>query len=152
MKILISAFAAITMSLFAAPALAHEPKQIILPEDEENREIFEQFGFAEAVISGDTLYASGVVAGTYGGREFEDSVRGNFRYLGTILERAGFTWDDVVDMTTYHTDLIAQIDIVSAVKKEFMPGATHAWTAIDVDRLYPDEGLVEIKIVARKSE
>lgn len=57
-------------ALTAAPALAdgHEEappstKQTIMPEEEGARAFMEQFGFSEAVIHGDTVYHSGVIAG-----------------------------------------------------------------------------------------
>jgi hypothetical protein len=37
-----------------------------------------------------------------------------------------------------------------STKDELMSGPFPAWTAIDIDRLVPDRGLVEIKLVARR--
>lgn len=145
------------LSILAATALAQPEasaidKDILMPESEEGRAFFEQYGFAEAVRVGDHLYLSGVVAGEAEGITLEQSLDGTMRYAGSILERAGFSWDDVVDITTYHVDLPASIETVAEVKKRYITGATHAWTAIDIDRLYPDNGLVEIKITAVKTD
>ena len=139
-----------TMALLQPEAPTGD-KEILMPESEGGRAFFEQYGFAEAVRVGNHLYLSGVVAGEAEGITLEESLDGTMRYAGSILERAGYDWDDVVDITTYHVDLPASIETVAEVKKRFIPGATHAWTAIDIDRLYPDNGLVEIKITAVKS-
>ena len=54
-------------------------------------------------------------------------------------------------MTTFHTDLPKQIEAFTAVKHRYVRAPFPAWTAIDVDRLLPDRGLVEIKVVARRA-
>jgi enamine deaminase RidA (YjgF/YER057c/UK114 family) len=66
-----------------------------------------------------------------------------------VLERAGSSWDDVLEMTTYHTDLPTQIEGFRAVKDRYVKAPFPAWTAVDIDRLVPDGGLVEIKVVAK---
>lgn len=136
---------------FAMPAAAREPAQVIVPEDESARAMFDRLGFSEAVIHGDTVYLSGVVAGTAGGASEEEAYDRAFRYIAAMLERAGSGWDEVIDITTFHTDLPAQIDLFTAVKHRYVAAPFPAWTAIDVDRLLPDAALVEIKIVARLS-
>ncbi|MBB3764723.1 Rid family hydrolase [Sphingomicrobium lutaoense] len=141
--------AAAALALFPS-ALHAQDKKIVIPQDEDARDFFEKYGFAEAVVVGDTAWLSGVVAGESEGVTLEQSLGYTFKYAGDVLERAGFSWDDVVDITTYHVDLPASIEAVAEAKKRHIPAATHAWTAIDVDRLYPDSGLVEIKITARR--
>lgn len=141
--------AAPLFAIIAAPAAAQD-RTIVLPEEEEARGFFETYGFAEAVVVGDTAWLSGVVAGESEGVTLKQSLDNTFQYAGDVLERSGFSWGDVVDITTYHTDLPAQIETVAEVKRRYIPGVTHSWTAIDIDRLYPDNGLVEIKIVARR--
>ena len=120
--------------LLMQPAAEDPSKQIYMPEDEGARAFFETYGFAEAVKVGDHLYLSGVVAGSSDDVTLEQSLDGTFRYAGSILERAGYSWDDVVDITTYHVDLPASIEATAAAKKRYIEGATHAWTAIDIDR------------------
>ncbi|WP_299328848.1 Rid family hydrolase [Parasphingopyxis sp.] len=145
--------AALAVSCLAAPIAAQEPVRTIMPEDEQARAMLERFGFSEAVVHGDTVYLSGVVAGTRGGTLSEEEAYDNaWRYIASILERAGSSLDDILDITTYHTDLPAQIDLFAEVKHRHIIAPFPAWTAIDIDRLLPDSGLVEIKIVARVSD
>lgn len=143
------------MLLIAAAAAQAAPagseRQAIMPANPEHRAFFEQYGFSEAVIDGDRVYLSGVVAGQQPGES--DPAAGYeraFRLIGDILKRSGSSWDAVLEMTTFHTDLPAQIDGFSAVKNRYVRAPFPAWTAIDVDRLLPDTGLVEIKVVARR--
>ena len=73
------------------------------------------------------------------------------RGLADVLKRSGSSFDGVVEMTTFHTDLPAQIEAFKRVKRRYIRGPYPAWTAIDIDRLVPDRGLVEIKLVARRA-
>ena len=146
------ALSSLTLAALAATATAsaHEPKQVLMPEDERARAIHEQFGFSEAVIHGDTVYLSGVILGPAPeGMTREEAYERSFQYLGTVLERAGSSWDDVIDITTYHVDIDASMPALAAVKNRYVKAPFPAWTAIDVDRLYAAEGEVEIKITAR---
>lgn len=129
---------------------ARQATEVVMPAAPRNRQFFEQYGFSEAVIDGDRVYLSGVVAGAPGGGDPSASYDRAFRMIGDILQRAGSSWDGVLDITTFHTDLPAQIDGFSAVKHNYVRAPFPTWTAIDVDRLLPDDGLVEIKIVARR--
>lgn len=128
-------------------------RQAIMPASPENRAFFEKYGFSEAVIDGDRVYLSGVVAGLRPGETDASAAYDRaFKIIGDILKRAGSSWDSVLEMTTYHTDVTAQIDGFAAVKNRYVRAPFPAWTAIDVDRLLPDSGLVEIKIVARRHQ
>ena len=53
-------------TVFAAPALAkRDPAQVLMPPPGRDA-AHQQWGFAEAVTHGDTVYLSGVVAGLWG--------------------------------------------------------------------------------------
>jgi hypothetical protein len=54
-------------------------------------------------------------------------------------------------MTSYHTDVVGQIDAMSAAQKRLLGSPPPAWTAVQVVRLLPDGGIAEIKVVARRS-
>ncbi len=136
-------------STFAA---AHEPKQVLMPDDAATKALYEQFGFSEAVIDRGTVYISGVIAGpAKEGQSDEEAIDATFQNIGRILERAGSSWEDVVDVTSFHTDLAASGPAFVAVKNRYLKAPFAAWTAIDIDALYIPGGLVEIKVVARVS-
>lgn len=79
---------------------------------------------------------------------FEDQVRRAFANLRAVLAAAGCTLDDVVDVTTFHTDPDKQIDTVMAVRSAEIGGAPYPnWTAVGVNWLAGFD--FEIKVVAR---
>lgn len=151
-KLLVSALA-----LTATPALADAhaeaaptEKQTLMPENEGARAFMEQFGFSEAVIHGDTVYLSGVIAGPPPeGMTREQAYDLTFQYIGSVLERAGSSWAEVIDLTTYHVDIDASMPALAEVKNRYVKAPFPAWTAIDIDRLYTADGEVEIKVTAR---
>jgi enamine deaminase RidA (YjgF/YER057c/UK114 family) len=144
--------AAVVIGLVAvAPASARrDPAQVLMPANADDRAIHEKWGFSQAVIHGDTVYLSGVVVGLSPGEtDPATAYERAFGSIAAILGRAGSSWDDVLEMTTYHTDLPAQIEGFRTVKDRYVKPPYPAWTAIDVDRLAPEGGLTEIKIVAK---
>lgn len=136
----------ITLALAPLPAAAKEA--VVLPEE---KELLDAWGFSSAVVSGDLIFVSGVVAGLREGEsDPEAGFTRAFDRIGNALAAAGASWDDVVDMTSYHTDVAAQITSFRRVKDRYVKAPFPAWTAIGVSRLLPPNGLVEIKVVARK--
>jgi enamine deaminase RidA (YjgF/YER057c/UK114 family) len=136
----------------AAP-FARQPQNVVVPERPEIRKFFNEWGFAEAVIDGDRVWLSGIVAGLRPGETMDDAELAYDRalkMLGDVLKRSGSSFDGVVDITTFHTDLPAQFEGFRKVKDRYIREPFPAWTAIDIDRLVPDGGLVEIKVVARR--
>jgi enamine deaminase RidA (YjgF/YER057c/UK114 family) len=132
---------------------ARAPENVVVPLQEEQRLEQEEWGYADAVIDGDHVWLSGVVAGLRRGETAADQGAAfdrAFQRIGEVLERSGAGFDGVVEMTTFHTDLPSQIVIFKQVKNRYIRSPFPAWTAVDVDRLLPDGGLVEIKIVARR--
>jgi len=134
----------------AAGAQARQQATVLMSEDEGERAFQERTGYADAVVAGDTIYLSGVVVGQREGEPLDAAYERAYRRIGAILARAGASWDDVVDMTSYHTDITAQFEAMTAVHRRFVNPPFPAWTAIDVDRLIPERGITEIKIVARR--
>ena len=138
-------------ALPAAPVLAAPaPKQTIMPENAGALAFQQQFGFSDAVIHGDTVYLSGVVAGAPpAGANAADHFDRTFQRIGAILARAGSSWDDVLDITTFPTDIDASLTPLAEAKNRYVKAPFPTWTAIGVKRLYEPTAVVEIKIVAR---
>jgi enamine deaminase RidA (YjgF/YER057c/UK114 family) len=136
--------------LLPGAATARDPASVLMPENPEARAFQEAVGYATAVIAGDTIYLSGVVAGPAAGEsDLAPGYERAFAHIAATLARAGASWDDVVDITTFHTDLAAHIDGFAAVKNRHVKAPFPAWTAIGVSRLYEPTAVVEIKVVAR---
>jgi enamine deaminase RidA (YjgF/YER057c/UK114 family) len=144
----------IVAAFIALPAAAHagsrQQATVLLSEDPDDRKFQQEWGYADAVITGDTVYLSGVVAGLRPGEtDLKLAYERSFTRIGEILKRSGASWDDVVDITTYHTDLTSQMPAIVAVKNKYIVAPPPAWTAIGVSRLIPGNGITEIKMVAR---
>ena len=135
----------------AAGAQARQQATVLMSEDPEERAFQERWGYADAIIAGDNIYLSGIVVGQRPGEALEAAYERTYARIGRILTRAGASWDDVVDITSYHTDVTTQMDAITAVHRRQVRPPVPAWTAIDVDRLIPDRGITEIKIVARRA-
>ena len=125
---------------------------MLMSEDPGERRFQEETGYSDAVVAGDTIYLSGVVVGLREGEALAAAYDRTYARIGAILARAGAGWDDVVDITSYHTDIGAQFPAMVAVHRRYVTAPFPAWTAIDVDRLIPERGITEIKIVARRPE
>jgi enamine deaminase RidA (YjgF/YER057c/UK114 family) len=143
---------ALLLAATAAPAFAgaRQEATTVMPENPEARKFLEEWGFSDAIVTGDTVYLSGVVVGLRPGEtDLQAAYARTFEHLGAVLKRAGVSWDDVVDITSYHTDLTTQMPAIVAVKNRYVKPPFPAWTAIGVSRLIPDRGLTEIKLTAK---
>ncbi len=149
-----AALSSVLIALLALPAAAQggtrQDSRVILSDDPGLKRIQQEWGFADAVVAGDTVYMSGVVASVRRGEtDLKLAYERAFREMGAILTRSGASWDDVVDITSFHTDLTTQMPAIVAVKNKYLRSPPPAWTAIEVARLIPDAGITEIKIVAK---
>lgn len=113
--------------------------------------LYDAHGYSAAIISGDHLFVSGQVGSRADGTaepEFAAQVRLAFDNLSATLAAAGCTFDDIVDVTTYHTDPEKQFDTIMAVKESVFPQPPYpAWTAVGVNWLAGFD--FEIKVTAR---
>lgn len=133
-------------------------KQAIVPQGTEWA--VDQFGYSPAVRAGDFIFLSGVVAtlpqdengvmAEANDENLTSSYEAAFQGIANILAAADAEWNDVVEMITYHTDLPGQIDAFFGVKAKWHEEPYPAWTALDIDRLYPDNGVTEIKVTVYK--
>src|SRR5689334_17306587 len=88
---------------------------VLMPDDPAARKFADDWGFSDAIVVGDTIYLSGVVAGLHEGEtSLEPAYTRAFERIGAILRHAGASWDDVVEMTTFHTDLTTQMPAIVA--------------------------------------
>lgn len=113
--------------------------------------LYEQHRYSAAIRSGDLLFVSGQVGSREDGSPepvFEDQVRRAFANLRAVLAAAGCGFDDIVDVTTFHTDPEAQFDTIMAVRNAEIGEAPYPnWTAVGVTWLAGFD--FEIKVIAR---
>lgn len=113
--------------------------------------LYEAHGYSAAIRSGDLLFVSGQVGSREDGTpepDFERQLRLAFSNLRETLKAAEATFDDIVDVTTFHTDPESQFAALMAVKQEMFPQEPYPnWTAIGVNWLAGFD--FEIKVIAR---
>jgi enamine deaminase RidA (YjgF/YER057c/UK114 family) len=113
--------------------------------------LYEAHGYSAAVQSGDLLFVSGQVGSRPDGSpepDFEAQVRLAFANLEATLVAGGCGFDDIVDVTTFHTDPEKQFETIMPVKNEIFHSLPYPnWTAVGVNWLAGFD--FEIKVVAR---
>lgn len=122
----------------SAPEFAHYPAEF------HTSPAIEQAGFV--FFSGQTgVRPDGTIA-----PDAETQIRDAFRFLGCNLVAAGLSFDDIVEMTTYHVGLRAQLDTFISIKDEYIREPYPAWTAIGVSELWSVGSVVEVRVIASK--
>ncbi|MDU6538867.1 RidA family protein [Mixta calida] len=113
--------------------------------------LYEQHGYSAAIRSDNLLFVSGQVGSRADGSpepDFAAQVRLAFTNLQATLAAAGCTLDDLIDVTTFHTDPENQFTTIMQVKNELFPQAPYPnWTAVGVTWLAGFD--FEIKVIAR---
>ena len=131
------------------PQGSRQQAQAILSEDPGERQGEEEWGYSDAIRAGDTVHVSGVVAGLHKGeKDLKPAYVRAFDEIGGRLGRVGCNWGDVVDILSFHTDVVTQMPAMVAAKKLYVGPPYPAWTAIGVSRLIPGSGLTEIRVTA----
>ena len=124
-------------------------RQAIFPAN--RHALYEQHGYSAAIRSGDLLFVSGQVGSRADGTtepDFPAQVELAFANLGATLAAAGCGFDDIIDVTTFHTDPERQFpDIMSVKQTIFSERPYPNWTAIGVNWLAGFD--FEIKVIAR---
>lgn len=113
--------------------------------------MYEALHFSQGTRVGNTIWVSGQVgvdASMAPADGMTAQARLAFQGLKSVLEAAGATLADVVELTTFHTDLRGDMGAFTRVKDEFLPDRYPSWTAVGVTQLALPELLVEIRAVA----
>ncbi|MEO5614476.1 MAG: RidA family protein [Cypionkella sp.] len=113
--------------------------------------LYAAHGYSAAIRSGDLLFVSGQVGSRADGSpepNFEAQVRLAFANLSATLAAAGCSFDDIVDITSFHTDPENQFATIMQVKAEIFAAPPYPnWTALGVTWLAGFD--FEIKVIAR---
>jgi enamine deaminase RidA (YjgF/YER057c/UK114 family) len=125
-------------------------REDITPPDMQN--IRQRFGYSPGVKVGNMLYIAGQV-----GRDTElNVIEGKeaqfaqaFENVKKVLTEAGATFDNVVEMVTYHTDM-RDLQLFIEVKNRYLtnPDKLPTWTGIATHALAMPGLFVEIKCTA----
>ncbi len=126
-------------------------RQIILPESD--RRAYEDFHFAPAVKAGNIIICSGQLGTGPDGKvpeSAEEEFRNAWQAVGRILTEAGLTYEHILEFTTFHVGLQANLATFMKVKDEFVSEPWPAWTAIGITELAVPGARVEIRVTAGK--
>lgn len=113
--------------------------------------LYDLHQYSPAIRSGDLLFVSGQVGSRDDGSpepDFARQVKLAFDNLKAVLHAAGASFDDVIDVTSFHTDPEKQFETVMAVRAQEIGDAPWpTWTAVGVTWLAGFD--FEIKVIAR---
>lgn len=113
--------------------------------------LYDALHFSQGTRVGPMIWVSGQVgvdAAMKPGEGMEAQARLAFEGLRSVLEAAGAKLADVVELTTFHTDLRGEMRAFARVKDEYFPDRYPSWTAVGVTQLALPELRVEVRAVA----
>lgn len=124
-------------------------REAIFPED--RHALYQAHGYSAAIRSENLLFVSGQVGSRKDGSpepDYKSQVRLAFANLEATLQAGGCGFDDIVDVTSFHTDPENQMEHMMAVKSEIFGQPPYPnWTAVGVNWLAGFD--FEIKVIAR---
>ena len=124
-------------------------RDAVFPPD--RHALYDAHQYSPAIRSGDLLFVSGQVGSRADGSpepDYARQVKLAFGNLKAVLAAAGASFDDVVDVISFHTDPETQFETFMAVRAQEIGAAPWpTWTAIGVNWLAGFD--VELKVVAR---
>ena len=130
-------------------AINKETKSLGMPWEKE-------YGYAQAVKVGDTIWLSGQVShddrgNIVGLRDMEAQMRQAYTNIQKLLAQYGATIDNVVDEVLFVTDMDAAFAAAVKCRPEIFSGTTPivASTIVQIQRLAFPELLIEIRCVAK---
>jgi enamine deaminase RidA (YjgF/YER057c/UK114 family) len=112
--------------------------------------LYKLHGYSPAIQSGDLLFVSGMVGARQDGTpepELEAQIQLAFENLHGVLDAAGCSFDDVIDVTLFLVDPEASVGLVLEAMKAFYREPLPNVTAVGVNWLAGFQ--FEIKVIAR---
>ena len=114
-----------------------------------------EYGYAQAVKVGDTIYVSGQVShddkGDIVGRgDIEVQMRQAYANIQNVLAQYGVTMENMVDETLFVTDMDAAFAAAVKCRQDVFSGTpVVASTIVQIQRLAFPELMIEIRCVAK---
>ena len=112
---------------------------------------YDVFHFAPATVIDNRVYVSGQIGIGPDGKSpenLDEQFTLAFESVGLVLKEAGATFDDIVEMTTFHIGLGSHIQEFISVKDRYVKEPYPAWTAVGTTELAIPGAVVEIKVIA----
>lgn len=113
--------------------------------------IFKKFGYSPAVRAGDFIYVAGQIGlnpdGTMPEND-EGQIINAFDRLKIVLEEAGASLDDIVELVSYHVGLKNHLARFVEIKSRYIREPYPTWTILEIAGLARAGLMIEIKAVA----
>ncbi|GAB3625990.1 RutC family protein YjgH [Pandoraea terrae] len=129
-------------------------ERLRLPEDDAtfgSNRIFDLFQYSPAVTANGLVFIAGQIGLRADGTIPEspkEQIDVAFKRISAVLNHLGLDFTDVVELVSYHTDVVNQLADFRAVKEQYIRSDFPAWTILGVAALARPELIVEIKVVA----
>src|SRR5688500_5996346 len=113
--------------------------------------LYKEHGYSPAILSGDLLFVSGMVGAREDGTpepDLKTQIQRAFKNLPAVLEEAGGTFDNVIDLTMFLIDPEASMGLMlEAMRNAFPREPFPNVTAVGVNWLAGFQ--FEVKVIAR---
>ena len=113
--------------------------------------IFRKFGYSPAVRAGDFIYVAGQIGlnpdGTMPEND-EGQIVNAFDRMKIVLEEAGASLDDIVELVSYHVGLKDHLTRFVEIKSRYIREPYPTWTILEIAGLARAGLMIEIKAVA----
>jgi enamine deaminase RidA (YjgF/YER057c/UK114 family) len=113
--------------------------------------IFKKFGYSPAVRAGDFIYVAGQIGLNADGSMPENDdgqIVNAFDRLKIVLEEAGASLDDIVELVSYHVGLQGHLTRFVEIKGRYIREPFPTWTILEIAGLARPGLVIEIKAVA----
>ncbi|MBM4276365.1 MAG: RidA family protein [Deltaproteobacteria bacterium] len=109
--------------------------------------------FAHVTKIGNQVYVAGQTSmdadgNLVGKGDIEIQTRQVFENIARCLKAAGASFDQVVKVNVYSTDLEAHLPYIARIRQEYFPKEPVASTTVQIPRLVHPDWLVEIEVIA----
>ncbi len=123
--------------------------RVVIPEAMQTQ--YDDWHIAPGLLVGDTLYCSGQIGiGPDGSLSSDPATQfaQAFETVGKILEAAGGGFEDIVEISSFHIDLLDHMETFTKTRAHYIQKPYPAETAVGVAELGIPGALVEIKATA----
>jgi enamine deaminase RidA (YjgF/YER057c/UK114 family) len=113
--------------------------------------IFKKFSYSPAVRAGDFIYVAGQVGLNPDGSmpdSDEPQIVNAFDRMKIVLEEAGASLDDIVELVSYHVGLQKHLAGFIEIKNRYIREPFPTWTILEIAGLARPGLVIEIKAVA----
>jgi enamine deaminase RidA (YjgF/YER057c/UK114 family) len=113
--------------------------------------IFEKFSYSAAVRAGDFIYIAGQIGLNPDGSmppDDDTQIINAFDRLKIVLEGAGSSLDDIVELVSYHVGLQKHLGRFVEIKNRYIRTPFPTWTILEIAGLARPGLVIEVKAVA----